>query len=116
DLYNYMKPELWTDPEMVRLMECVETYADPEAEGEKMNLATVRIDLKDGRSLNAVETYPKGSPKNPATQEDLAKKLRTLASTVLSSQGIDKLISTVEDLENLGDVSRLAELLVRSPK
>jgi 2-methylcitrate dehydratase PrpD len=113
DLYNYMNSDLWSEPQMVGLMNRVDCYADPESVGENMNRSTVRIDLKDGRSFTTVEIYPKGSPKNPASKGDLTNKMRTLASAVLNPPGIDALIAAVENIESLNDVGDIAKLLVR---
>ena len=64
-LESYTDATLWTDPTLVRIMDMVETSVDPASEGELDHMATVTIDLKDGRSLKATEKYRKGSPQNP---------------------------------------------------
>jgi len=113
DLHLYMDPKLWTDQEIIRLSQKVKAYADPEAEGPKRTRACVDIKLTDGRILHAVQEYPRGSPKNPASDEELHQKFRTLAETVLTEQQIEELIPMVEKLEELDDISRLTSRLRR---
>ena len=110
-LEHYTNPRLWRDATLVDVMRKVEPYALPEAVGDKDHMATVGIELRDGRKLEATELYMKGSPKNPAGVADLQAKARGLAATVLSPDRIDVMMETISGLERLQDVSVLANLL-----
>jgi 2-methylcitrate dehydratase PrpD len=109
----YRDERLWRDPALTKVMDLVETYADPAAEGDHDHMATITVDLKDGRSLQAVELHRKGSPENPASREDLAAKAHSLSQAVLSKSGVAALVEAIDDLENINTVSELAKLLVR---
>ena len=109
----YMDPALWNDGELIRLARKVKAYAHPEARGAKRTFASVEIALVDGRTLTAIQEYPKGSPKNPATQEDIYRKFRALAASVLTQEQIESLAATVETIEELDDISTLTRYLVR---
>ena len=109
----YRDPKLWSDPEIMGVMERIKAEPDPEAVGQKIQMATVAITLKDKRRLEAVELYSRGSPLNPVTKEQRYAKAKNLAGYVLSPQRTDRLIETVENIEKLADVSELAKLLVR---
>jgi 2-methylcitrate dehydratase PrpD len=109
----YMDPALWNDEEILRLARKVKAYAHAEARGAKRTFASVEIALVDGRTLTAIQEYPKGSPKNPATKEDIHRKFRTLAASVLTQEQIESLAATVETIEELDDISTLTRHLVR---
>jgi 2-methylcitrate dehydratase PrpD len=113
ELAHYMDPALWNAPQMVDLMARVEAHAEPAAVGEKDHMATVSIELNDGRKLEATEEFRKGSPRNPATKEELASKARSLAGAVLKPKRIDQLVQLVEHLEEVDEIGTLARLLVR---
>ena len=113
DLAHYMNEALWTDPEIVNIIDRVEAHADPAAVGDKHQLASVAIALKDGRTFETVVPYRRGAPKNPVTKEERYAKVRTLSATVLAPDAIERMIETVEGIESLGDVAPLAGLLVR---
>lgn len=115
-LSDYMKPDLWQDAEMTELMGRVSMHALPEAHGEKIHSASVTIELKDGRALHAIEEYPKGTPPNPASKEQLATKVRDLFGAVLAPSIVDAIIEGVDGLEGVQDISELASLLVLKPK
>jgi 2-methylcitrate dehydratase PrpD len=112
-LSSYMDSRLWSDPEIGQVMSRITTEPDPDAVGPTIQMASVSVRLKDGRELEAVEYYPKGSPRNPVTKEERYAKARDLAGTVLSPSRIERLIETVENIEKLKDVADLARLLVR---
>lgn len=73
----------------------------------------VEVTLKDGRSVAAQVDIPLGHPTRPVGHARLAEKFRdccTHAAHPLSPDAVDRLIATIETLERLDDVSRLAEL------
>ena len=111
DLCDYMNADLWSDPEIVALMDKVEVAADPEARGELSHMATVTIDLADGRSVTLREKYPPGTPPNPASREQRMTKVRELSRYVLPADRIEQMIALIETLERVPDVGALAALL-----
>ena len=113
DLDHYMQPACWNDPDIGNVMQRVEAYADPAALGDKDFMATTTIVLNDGRSLQAVEVYPRGSPMNPASKEQLHTKVKNLSRTVLTDARCEALIRMVRHLEDIDDVGILADALVR---
>jgi 2-methylcitrate dehydratase PrpD len=126
ELSDYLDPDLWDDPSIYALAEKVEVHGDPSygakdpAEGgtsidwATVNGARLRVELNDGRVLEASEPYRKGSVMNPVTSEELEGKFRRLASAVLNDRGMHQVVETVGDLDSLEDVSELVALLVKS--
>ena len=116
-------PEWMSEENMFRnrkvkeIEEKVRLFVDPEAEnlffqenGEAM-LSTVEIKTKgDGTFLEKVK-YPKGSPRNPLTGEELAEKFKTVASSLLGVKKINTILELINALEKLDDVSTLMGLL-----
>ena len=47
---------------------------------------------RDGRSISKQVDYPKGDPRNPLNDEDLAQKFRRLSSRALASKQQDAVI------------------------
>jgi 2-methylcitrate dehydratase PrpD len=112
DLALYMDPALWNDPELAAVMDRVEAYAHPTATEARRRYAAVEITLTDGRRFEAEETEMKGSPPNPASKAELDRKVRRLASTVLSPERVEALVNAVSGIETMVNVADLATLLV----
>jgi 2-methylcitrate dehydratase PrpD len=113
ELSLYMDPRLWIDQDIIRLSQKVKAYADPEAVGTKRTRACVDIKLTDGRTLHAIHDFPRGSPKNPVSEEELYQKFRILAAAALTKEQIEELITMVENVEELEDISSLTSRLRR---
>jgi 2-methylcitrate dehydratase PrpD len=73
--------------------------------------ATLIAELKDGRILQAHVDYPKGDPENPATKEEIISKFHSLTSKYLDNEKRDKIISTVNHLEEIKNIAELADLV-----
>jgi 2-methylcitrate dehydratase PrpD len=126
NLPDYMNPQLWTDPDILRIGQLLHVHGDPSygqkddpASGTSINWQTVngarvRVELNDGRLLEAEEPYRKGSKWNPVTPDELEAKFRGLASAVLTDAQQDEVVKTVSTLEEMDDVATgLLPLLVR---
>ena len=67
--------------------------------------------MKDGAVYTSQVDYAKGSIENPMTEKERKDKFNTLASAVLAADKRQKVISMVEKLEEMDDISRLCEIL-----
>ncbi len=105
-------PERIKDPKVHQLSARVKIVADEEMEGMRPanRPAIVEITLKSGQTFTGRVDYPKGDPRKPMTDEELLKKFEGLASNVLSEEKVRSIRTTVFDLENMDDVSKLMEL------
>jgi 2-methylcitrate dehydratase PrpD len=61
--------------------------------------------------VEAFQQYPTGSPGNPIPVEVLYEKFRNFARRALPEQRIERIIQTVERLEELSDIRELVSLL-----
>jgi 2-methylcitrate dehydratase PrpD len=87
---------------------------DPAYPGPGRFKGEARITLKDGRVLEAIEEYNRGSAENPMSYEDIRAKFDENASTFLSEAERGRLADAIADLERQPDASRLAAMAIGS--
>lgn len=90
------------------LQECMHAVADDSLAG---NQASVRVLLKDGRTLERFTDNAIGSLTNPMSDEQLARKFEGLVGPVLGAQaaaGLLRTCSTFEDAEDAACILRQA--------
>ena len=73
--------------------------------------ATVIATLNDGRVFEAHVDYPKGDPENPATLKEIIEKFHSLTEKVMVEEKRDRIIAEVERLEDMDNITSLADLL-----
>lgn len=109
-------------PEVQAMIQRVRYYRDPEydklaaagagIQAVLLEQSLVRIHLTNGRTVAAVTQPQKGSPENPMTYEEVAEKFRGNAEYAQwPADKAEFVIRTVESLERLDDVTRLAAAL-----
>ena len=97
-----------------RLIEKIDYRVHPVAEAagyEKMT-TIIDIELMDGRTVSGRADFGKGSPANPMSDDELAKKFRECAAWgKLPDASAEKVIEIVFNLEKLKNVRDLTKLL-----
>jgi 2-methylcitrate dehydratase PrpD len=87
----------------------------PEVGGNSgLSRPTVEIRLKDGRVFSRRAAGVPGDPKHPVTREAIEAKFRdcvAFSAKPLEQANVDRAIALVRDLENVGDVSEIMQLL-----
>ena len=71
--------------------------------------------LKDGRSAEAECRGFRGSARNPMRREERMDKVIDCVGRVLTHQDANRLVSLIEDLENVADISEMMDLMGRQP-
>lgn len=94
-------------PEILELARRVEYYADPHFPGPGRFKGAVKITLKDGRTLEEVEEYNRGSAENPMTYDELRAKFDANASGFLDSAERDRVADQIMRLEQVPDAKVL---------
>jgi len=97
--------------EMIRR---INFYVDPEAENAGFDKMTsiLKIHLKDGRVIAGRADFAKGSPADPMTVEETAKKFRGCAEYAeWPKDKTEKIIALVKVLDSAPDVRALSPLL-----
>jgi 2-methylcitrate dehydratase PrpD len=110
---NEFKTEALSDPEVLALAEKVTWEFDPAAEAmyPKAYPATLIAELNDGRSFQAHVDFPKGDPENPATMEEVLSKFHVLTEKFIDKKRREKIITTVNRLEEVPNIVELADLV-----
>jgi 2-methylcitrate dehydratase PrpD len=77
---------------MLARVKCVH---DPDLDGgfPARRPGRVSVRLRDGRTISKQVDYPKGDPRNPLTDDDLAQKFRRLSAKALSAGRQDAAIA-----------------------
>lgn len=101
------------DPELLAMAAKVTWELDPAVEAvyPRAYPATLVAELADGRILTAHVDYPKGDPESPATREDIVSKFHSLTEKYFSSSKREKIIETIDRLEEIPNIARLADLV-----
>jgi 2-methylcitrate dehydratase PrpD len=104
------------DPEAIDLARRVTYHVDPSMAGRENSFGRgrVEVELRDGRRLENETEIPLGHPDNPLSWEDIVAKFHRGAEACapeISAAGAAKVVERVTDLESMGDVSELLELL-----
>jgi 2-methylcitrate dehydratase PrpD len=107
------EPARYDDPKMRRAAaEQIELRADATLSGVQ---AVVEIE-SDGATFKARCDHPRGSAENPLPRGEIEGKFRTYADEVLSPSAIAGTIDAVGDLEKLGSVRKLMDMLRAAPR
>ena len=102
------REESLRNPEILALARCVRYYADPQFPGPGRFKGAVRITLKNGRTVEEVEEYNRGSAENPMTYEELRAKFDANASGFLDAAARHRLAADIMRLEELPDAGVLS--------
>ena len=90
----------WQNPDLKDMLARVQCVHDPDLDGgfPARRPGRVSVRLRDGRTISKQVDYPKGDPRNPLTDDDLAQKFRRLSAKALSVAHQDAAITVALDL------------------
>jgi 2-methylcitrate dehydratase PrpD len=104
--------------EILDLTQRIIAVIDPSCQtGTSIGSTIMEVKTRSGETLIRKMDFPKGNPKNPASMNDCIKKFRKCVGYSLlpfPERQVEKIVEIVSNLENLEDITLLAELL--SPK
>jgi 2-methylcitrate dehydratase len=97
------------DPTIRAQLSKVKVIADPEIEAVFPALQRVRVVIRttDGRELEQRLDYPKGDPRNPLTDDEIAGKLGALAQAIATAEEIERIRDAISRTEEFDDVREL---------
>jgi 2-methylcitrate dehydratase PrpD len=98
------------NPEVLELARKVEYSVDPSFPGPGRFKGAVRVTLKDGRVLEEIEEYNRGSAENPMSESELRAKFDDNAGAFLSAAQRERVAQEIARTENLPDARALVEL------
>ena len=118
-LYDILNPlvfneqTLW-DGEVRALAKKIETTVDSKRFGQYPGDNRAEITLEIGeQKYTLMATDYKGAPSNPFTLSEMDDKVRRYLANFISSGDTEEIISQVHRLEEVEDISQLANLLGR---
>jgi 2-methylcitrate dehydratase PrpD len=103
------------NPEVLALARKVEYFVDPSFPGPGRFKGAVTVTLKDGRVIEEIEEYNRGSAENPMNEAELRAKFDDNAGGFLSAAQRDRLAQEIARTENLPDVRSLVDLTLEKP-
>jgi 2-methylcitrate dehydratase len=108
------KQERIDDPALTAVMDKVKVVPNQEFEAlfPKFQPSRVTITLKDGRSHQQRVDVPKGDPRDPMTEEEIAVKFEALGRDVVGKKRCRKLRELIMSIEAEKDLDDLFELMV----
>ncbi len=102
------------DPRVIDLFKRIDVAGDPELDKvypeKKSCILTIRT--KDGKQFTQRNDGPfKGDPENPLSQDDVEMLFNRITIPILGKEKASQIISSIKQLDKLGDVSMLVGLL-----
>jgi 2-methylcitrate dehydratase len=103
------------DQSLIPIMDRVKVVANQEFEAlfPKFQPSRVTITTNNGKSYSTRVDVPKGDPRDPMTEEEIAVKFNALGSDVIGKDQCKKLQKAIMTLESAQKVNELLELTVR---
>ena len=100
------------DPKILKFITHIQVEHEPKFEGDNGRCRVacrLVVRLKNGDEHETTVLYRKGSPEDPMTNEQLMEKFRTLTKAIdgRRSEQIARIVSHIEDCENLVELSNL---------
>ena len=97
------------NPDVLELARKVDYAVDPAFPGPGRFKGAVRVTLKDGRVLEEIEEYNRGSAENPMDEAELRAKFDDNAGGFLSAVQRDRLAQEIASAESLPDARVLVD-------
>ena len=108
------KEERVLDKSLIPIMDKVKVVANDEFEAlfPKFQPSCVTIMTNDGKEYSTRVDVPKGDPRDPMTEEEIAVKFTALGGDVIGKGQCDKLRECIMNLENLAKLDELLALTI----
>jgi 2-methylcitrate dehydratase PrpD len=112
DLTDYIDEEIRNDGEIVSLAKKVKLTFSEKRESIVPYSTEVRVKLKSGKTHVGSQDFPKGTTKNPFTDNEFHEKFGRLSGPVIGKTASRAVVQQVEKLDRLDDVSEIMKYLV----
>lgn len=106
-----IKPENFTDPVILDLIDRITVEGDPAMPDSGFE-GKSEITTRDGRKFEKHVVLPRGFRGDPLTDKDLEAKFSEMASKHMGAKQIEQIFDAVWNLEKLDDVGKLTKLMV----
>ena len=108
------KEERVLDKSLIPIMDKVKVVANEEFEAlfPKFQPSRVTITTSDGREYSTRVDVPKGDPRDPMTEEEIAVKFTALGGDVIGKKQCEKLRQCIMNIETAKTFNELLELTI----
>jgi len=108
------KEERVRDQWLIPIMDKIKVVANEEFEAlfPRFQPSRVTITTNDGKSYSTRVDVPKGDPRDPMTEEEIAVKFNALGGDVIGREQCEKLRQCIMNLEKGGELDQLLALTV----
>ena len=106
-----LEDEVISDPEILNLCAKVSFTDDPDSAYPGYFSGAIRLETRDGRTLEHREQINRGATENPLSDDDIKAKYYGNATLTISEQRADELLDIVMSIENESDLNRLSTAL-----
>jgi len=109
------KQERIDDPNLIPVMDKVKVVANEEFEAlfPEFQPSRVTITLMDGQSFSARVDVPKGDPRDPMTEDEIAVKFNALGRDVVGEENCNRLRELIMSFEEEESLERFFGLVTR---
>jgi 2-methylcitrate dehydratase PrpD len=101
------------NPEVLALARKVEYVVDPSFPGPGRFKGALTVTLNDGRVIEEIEEYNRGSAENPMSESELRAKFDDNAGGCLSANQRETLAQAIARAEDVSDARTIVDLTVR---
>ncbi len=108
---DQVKPEKFTDPTVLDLIEKITVEVDPGLP-RKSTASTTEITTNDGRRFQKHVEGAHGRLEDPLTDAEIETKFRHMADPYMTEKQIRKIFDTVWNLESIDNINTLTGLMV----
>jgi 2-methylcitrate dehydratase PrpD len=102
------------DTKILELAAKVHCEVDPNAPGREQFKGWVIVETKDGRTLEEIEEFNRGSRQNPMTSEEIENKFCANAAFLLSDNETRRIIEMARKVESLAKITDLVKLTIKA--
>jgi len=108
------KEERVRDQSLILIMDKIKVFANEEFEAlfPKFQPSRVTITTNDGKSYSTRVDVPKGDPRDPMTEEEIAAKFNALGADVIGKNQCEKLRHSIMNLDGAEKVDELLALTI----
>ena len=108
------KEERVRDQSLIPIIDKIKVVANDEFEAlfPKFQPSRVTITTNDGKQYSTRVDVPKGDPRDPMTEDEIAVKFRALGGDVIGKDQCEKLRKCIMNLETANKVHELVELTI----
>ncbi|MEM1525207.1 MAG: MmgE/PrpD family protein, partial [Nitrososphaerales archaeon] len=110
--FEYFKEELYSNPEVIKIIDKVKLEISPELDDPKIYpAAEVEVKTKDGSKYIHKTIYHKGHPKNRMSDKEIEEKFLSASLNKLGEDRAKEVIKAVYKLDRIKNISEFTELL-----